>query len=73
MARPGTAQSIARPGTARPMTAASSRNEGSHIIAIVEGRGVSREVGLAALDQDTGCVMIVQVGRIHAYRPFMKC
>jgi len=56
-ARPRTGQS--RPGTARPQTAAS--NEGSHVIAIFEGRGVAREVGMAAIDKDTGKVMLVQV------------
>lgn len=54
--RPRTAQS--RPGTARPQTAAS---EGSYVIAILEGRGVAREVGIAAIDKDTGRVMLVQV------------
>ena len=31
------------------------------MIALLEGRGVSREVGIAALDKDTGKVMLVQV------------
>jgi hypothetical protein len=54
-----TAQS--RPTTARPQTAVSVINEGSYVIALLEGRGVSREVGIAALDKDTGKVMLVQV------------
>lgn len=59
-ARSATIQSI-RPSTARPATTLSSRYEGSHVIAVIEGRGVSREVGLAALDRDTGSVKMVQV------------
>jgi DNA mismatch repair protein MSH4 len=35
--------------------------EGSFVIALLEGRGVSREVGLAALNKDTGEVNLVQV------------
>jgi len=56
---PWTAQS--RPTTARPQTAVSIVHEGSYVIALLEGRGVSREVGIAALDKDTGKVMLVQV------------
>lgn len=58
-ARPWTGQS--RPTTARPQTAGSVRYEGSYVVAVLEGRGVSREVGIAALDKDTGKVMLVQV------------
>lgn len=57
--RPWTGQS--RPTTARPQTAISTRHEGSYVIALLEGRGVSREVGIAALDKETGTVMLVQV------------
>ena len=57
--RPQTAQS--RPGTARPQTAASSRHEASYVLAILEGRGLGREVGIAALDKDTGRVDLIQV------------
>jgi hypothetical protein len=57
--RPWTAQT--RPGTARPTTGASVRHEGSYFIALLEGRGVGREVGIAALDKETGRVMLVQV------------
>lgn len=58
-ARPRTGQS--RPGTARPQTAVSVRHEGSYVIAVFEGRGVAKEVGMAAIDKDTGKVMLVQV------------
>ena len=57
--RPWTAQS--RPTTARPQTATSVRHEGSYVVSVLEGRGISREVGIAALDKDTGKVMLVQV------------
>lgn len=61
--RPGTAQT--RPGTARPTTAASTRQDAaSYVIALLEGRGVAREVGIAALDRETGRVMLVQVSDI---------
>ncbi|KAJ7785122.1 hypothetical protein DFH07DRAFT_763733 [Mycena maculata] len=59
--RPWTAQT--RPGTARPMTSASARPEGSYVIALLEGRGVVCEVGVAALDKETGRTMLVQMGR----------
>lgn len=64
--RPTTGQS--RPGTGRPTTAASSRYEGSFVLAVLEGRGVAREVGIAALDRDTGRVMLIQVRRLFLYR-----
>jgi DNA mismatch repair protein MSH4 len=61
--RPRTAQS--RPGTAQaPTTAATSHYEAqpsSFIIALLEGRGIAREVGMAALDRNTGRVMLIQV------------
>ena len=60
--RPRTGQS--RPGTAQvPTTAATSHYEAqpSFIIALLEGRGIAREVGMAALDRDTGRVMLIQV------------
>ncbi len=57
--RPYTAQS--RPATARPTTSASTRYDGNHIVAVFEGRGVAREVGVASLDKDTGYVTLVQV------------
>ncbi|KAJ7607391.1 muts domain V-domain-containing protein [Roridomyces roridus] len=64
--RPWTAQT--RPGTARPTTAASTRQEGaSYVIALLEGRGVAREVGIAALDRETGRVMLVQLADCQTY------
>lgn len=50
-----------RPATARPTTAASTRYDGSEVVAVFEGRGVAREVGIASLDKDTGHVTLVQV------------
>ncbi len=58
-ARPYTAQT--RPGTARPQTATSLKHDSSYVLAVVEGRGIGREVGMAALDKDTGRVDLVQV------------
>ncbi|KAI3621717.1 hypothetical protein WG66_016688 [Moniliophthora roreri] len=55
---PWTAQS--RPTTARPQTAASTRYEASYIIALLEGRGIAREVGMAAMDMETGRIVLVQ-------------
>ena len=67
-----TAQSLptaqSRPRTARPQTAVSVIHEGSYVIALLEGRGVSREVGIAALDKDTGKVMLVQVIAIDSIK-----
>jgi hypothetical protein len=57
--RPWTAQS--RPGTARPQTAASTMHEASYIIALIESRGIAHEVGMAAIDKETGRVMLIQV------------
>lgn len=62
--RPRTTQS--RPGTAQATTAATSRYEASFIITLLEGRGISREVGIAALDRDTGRVMLIQVSCMYA-------
>ncbi len=59
VAGPRTAQS--RPGTTQATTAATSRFEATFIIALLEGRGIAREVGMAALDRDTGRVMLIQV------------
>jgi DNA mismatch repair protein MSH4 len=60
--RPITGQS--RPTTARPQTAASNRHDSYYIIALFEGRGVAREVGLAALNRETGQVILVQVRQV---------
>ena len=64
LSRPWTSHS--RPNTARPQTAASSRHESNYLIAIIEGRGVGREVGMAALDKDTGRVALIQVFGLYA-------
>ncbi|KAF4584531.1 MutS protein msh4 [Pleurotus pulmonarius] len=56
-----------RPQTGRPQTAVSVRNEGNFVIALIEGRGVAREVGLAALDKDTGKVVLVQLADCQTY------
>lgn len=72
--RPRTAQSrpgTARPGTGRPQTGASTRFESSsYVIAVFEGRGVAREVGLAAIDKDTARVMLVQVSNTLHFKTF---
>ncbi|KAI0344201.1 hypothetical protein BDW22DRAFT_1412762 [Trametopsis cervina] len=64
-ARPGTAQS--RPPTARPQTALSSKNDASYVLAILESRGIGREVGIAALDKDTGKVNLIQLSDVPTY------
>ncbi|EIW86225.1 hypothetical protein CONPUDRAFT_45677 [Coniophora puteana RWD-64-598 SS2] len=63
--RPFTAQS--RPATGRPKTAASTRNEGNYVVALIESRGVAHEVGIAALDRDTGRVMLTQLADCSTY------
>ncbi|KAL0576893.1 MutS protein msh4 [Marasmius crinis-equi] len=63
--RPWTAQT--RPATARPQTAASTRFEGSYVITLLEGRGIAREVGMAAMDMDTGRVVLVQLADCQTY------
>ncbi|KZT09019.1 uncharacterized protein LAESUDRAFT_742230 [Laetiporus sulphureus 93-53] len=65
MSRGWTAQS--RPTTARPQTAASSKHDPSYVVAVLEGRGVAREVGLAALDKDTGRVLLIQLADSPTY------
>ncbi|KNZ82138.1 MutS like protein [Termitomyces sp. J132] len=49
------------------MTALSAKYEGNYVIALLEGRGVAREVGMAALDKDTGKVMLVQLADCQTY------
>lgn len=49
-----------RPGTA-PTTAAISRHDAGFVVALLEGRGIAREVGIAALDRDTGRAVLIQV------------
>jgi DNA mismatch repair protein MSH4 len=63
--RPFTAQS--RPTTTRPQTGAPARHESNYVIAVLEGRGVAREVGLAALDRETGKVIVVQLADNQSY------
>ena len=64
LSRPWTSHS--RPNTARPQTAASSRHDpGNYLVAVIEGRGVGREVGIAALDKDTGRVAVIQVSSVN--------
>ncbi|KAL5535043.1 MSH4 [Sanghuangporus sanghuang] len=63
---PRTAHST-RPATARPLTAASSRHENSFIVAVIECRGIGREVGIAALDKDTGQVDLIQLTDCQTY------
>ncbi|KAI0369881.1 hypothetical protein BV20DRAFT_1036163 [Pilatotrama ljubarskyi] len=65
MSRPWSAHS--RPTTARPQTSASSRHDGSFIVAILEGRGIGREVGMAALDKETGRVALLQLADCPTY------
>lgn len=65
--RPWTAQSRGATATGRPTTAASVRREASYVVAILEGRGITREVGMAALDKDTGRVTLVQVADCQTY------
>lgn len=74
-ARPWTAQSRpttgystqSRPPTGRPQTAQSSKRDGSYVVAVIEGRGVAHEVGIAALDRDTGHCILVQLGDCQTY------
>ncbi|KAH7920485.1 hypothetical protein BV22DRAFT_1198859 [Leucogyrophana mollusca] len=64
-ARPWTAQS--RPGTARPQTAVSTKHEASYVISLLESRGIAHEIGMAALDKETGRVMFVQLSDCPTY------
>ncbi|KIP02571.1 hypothetical protein PHLGIDRAFT_26530 [Phlebiopsis gigantea 11061_1 CR5-6] len=63
--RPYTGQS--RPPTGRPQTAASTKHEATYVVAILEGRGIGREVGIAALDRETGRVNLVQLADCPTY------
>ena len=60
---------LLRPTSARPQTAASSRPEGHSIIALLEGRGISREIGMATLNPETGRATIVQVHICPSAKP----
>lgn len=71
-ARPWSRQSTSRPQTAqmrpptRPQTAMSSRHEASYVVAVIEARGIGREVGIAALDRDTARVNLIQVRTVFS-------
>ncbi|KAI0727611.1 muts domain V-domain-containing protein [Fomitopsis betulina] len=67
--RPATSMSRpqSRPATGRPQTAASSRHESSYVVAVLEGRGVAREVGIVALEKDTGRVSLIQLADSPTY------
>jgi hypothetical protein len=76
--RPWTARSSghptipqSRPGTARPQTAASTKRDASYVLAVLEGRGVGKEVGIAALDKDTGRVNLIQVRFLDSMRVYL--
>ncbi|KAI0307402.1 muts domain V-domain-containing protein [Multifurca ochricompacta] len=57
-----------RPCTAQaPNTAATSRCETDFVVALLESRGIAREVGIAALDRDTGRVMLIQLADCQTY------
>jgi len=60
---------LLRPTSARPQTAASSRPEGNSIVALLEGRGISREIGMATLNPETGRVTIIQVSFSDKTKP----
>ncbi|KAG8885914.1 MutS protein msh4 [Tulasnella sp. 331] len=64
-----TVNGIQRPPSTRPLTAASMRdeNEGNYVVAVIEGRGVGREVGIAALDRGTGQAILIQLADCQTY------
>ncbi|CAE6372632.1 unnamed protein product [Rhizoctonia solani] len=60
--------SVSRASTSRPATAASTTGEYStHVIAVLEGRGVAREIGMAALNKSTGQCVIFQIPDCQTY------
>ncbi|KZO99190.1 hypothetical protein CALVIDRAFT_404861 [Calocera viscosa TUFC12733] len=69
--RPATA--FSRPSTARPptrMSGVTTQPEDhavNYVVAVLEGRGVAREVGIAALDKDTGRTVLLQVADCQTY------
>ncbi|KIJ45044.1 hypothetical protein M422DRAFT_167040 [Sphaerobolus stellatus SS14] len=71
----GPSRPTARPYTGRPPTAVSTvgRRDASFVVAVIEGRGksflarVGREVGIAALDRDTGKTVLIQVADCQTY------
>ncbi|KAH8101458.1 muts domain V-domain-containing protein [Cristinia sonorae] len=62
-----TAQSRPTTAAGRPQTAASSRHEASYVVAVLEGRGVGRDVGIAALDKETGRLNLIQLSDSPTY------
>ncbi|KAG8891086.1 MutS protein msh4 [Tulasnella sp. 332] len=42
-------------------------NEGNYVVAVIEGRGVGREVGIAALDRGTGQAILIQLADCQTY------
>ncbi|KAF8588523.1 hypothetical protein K439DRAFT_1406319 [Ramaria rubella] len=60
-----------RSHTGRPQTAASTtaeRRDASYVVAVIEGRGsIGREVGIAALDKETGKMILIQVADCQTY------
>ncbi|KAG8914378.1 MutS protein msh4, partial [Tulasnella sp. 408] len=68
--RPQSRAAIPRPPSARPPTAASNREAGftgDWVVSVIEGRGVSREVGIAALDRETGNAILIQLADCQTY------
>ncbi|CUA71875.1 MutS protein homolog 4 [Rhizoctonia solani] len=60
--------STSRPSTSRPTTAASTVGDCSnYVIAVLEGRGVAREIGMAALNKTTGHCVIFQIPDCQTY------
>ncbi|KAH7337743.1 muts domain V-domain-containing protein [Rhizoctonia solani] len=60
--------STSRPSTSRPATAASTAGEYSdYVIAVLEGRGVAREIGMAALNKTTGQCVVFQIPDCQTY------
>ncbi|KIO30888.1 hypothetical protein M407DRAFT_221987 [Tulasnella calospora MUT 4182] len=68
--RPHSRAAIPRPPSARPPTAASNKEAGftgDWVVSVIEGRGVSREVGIAALDRETGNAILIQLADCQTY------
>ncbi|KAG8742868.1 MutS protein msh4 [Ceratobasidium sp. 428] len=64
--RPRTAGS--RPSIGRPTTGASTNgDQSSYVVAVLEGRGVAREIGMAALDKATGRCVLFQIPDCQTY------
>ncbi|KIM51244.1 hypothetical protein SCLCIDRAFT_143691 [Scleroderma citrinum Foug A] len=68
MTRPATARTnTGRPGTSRPGTKHTDTSDTAITVALFESRGVAREVGIAAMDRDTGRVVLVQLADCPTY------